>query len=372
MTSSETSEARSSPKPPSGSARSRWPRFGLRSLFVFAILFCLFFAWIGRNYMRIRDEEAAIETLKQAGAVILLQPRDGTNRHPVLSATPSPADHSGEAENDWYGRLFGWTERPKIWHVSLRSDDVEEEKWKAALAALAVLSEIESVNLSGSACDDSSLPPLTKIEGLRTVGLTEAAVTPDGLAALAPAEELRTLYLFGGPPDLGAGLSPLKQLRAVTLSGVPGDYPTVTGEAVEAIVGLPHLEELTLSYLHHRDPAIFQPVSRATRLRSLTVVSVPLSGADVAAFANLPAIESLRLNEVDDAELPQLGPLPTLKKIELDLPVTPEAARRFSQAHPACRVEYSPYRCPRQIFRAGEEVELPAAEGSLAAQREGW
>ena len=65
--------------------RSRLPRFGLRSLFVVALLFCLLFAWIGRNLYRVRQEEAAIEALKQAGATIFLREDDVSKLHPAMS-----------------------------------------------------------------------------------------------------------------------------------------------------------------------------------------------------------------------------------------------------------------------------------------------
>ena len=45
--------------------RRRWlPRFGLRTLLVVAVLFCLCFAWIGKRYYELRQDEAAIEALK--------------------------------------------------------------------------------------------------------------------------------------------------------------------------------------------------------------------------------------------------------------------------------------------------------------------
>ena len=52
--------------------RSFLPRFGLRSLLILGVLFCLLFGWIGRNLYRVRQEDAAIEAILRAGGTLRL------------------------------------------------------------------------------------------------------------------------------------------------------------------------------------------------------------------------------------------------------------------------------------------------------------
>jgi hypothetical protein len=83
---------------PTPKRRSFLPRFGLRSLFVFAIVFCLFFGWIGRNAYRMRQEEAALEALERAATEIKFQ----------ADPVPGRIGYFRDPYEDAVGRLIGW------------------------------------------------------------------------------------------------------------------------------------------------------------------------------------------------------------------------------------------------------------------------
>ena len=331
--------------------RSLLPRFGLRTLFVLAIVFCLLAAWIGRNVARVRQEEAAIEALMQVDATVRLAVYGETNGFEPKTETfwQELPDHSWTY---YAARSIGWGERPQIRSVELYGDDDADAKMIAALDALSVLPEIEKVDLTGSAFDDDAIGRLTSVVALESLSLTDTEVTSAGLAPLSQTAPLRSVYVRHVTTDVVAALPRFRDLRSVSLSAM-----NVDASDIEGIASLPHLEELTLYDVQHAaDPAFYAPLARAANLKSL-VVNVfdrDLSDGELEAISELRTLETLSLCRITGGQLATFDLPPSVREIVLRFPITDDAPREFSEAHPDCLVRVQATAWGGPCYCAGE------------------
>ncbi|HEV7281680.1 MAG TPA: hypothetical protein VGN57_15870 [Pirellulaceae bacterium] len=318
MTPSETPDT----PPPSGKEqrpRRYLPRFGLRTLFVFGILFCLFFAWAGKHLYRVRQEQAAIEALKQAGANF--QAMTGGVGPRIWLEEVQPFD-----DYDPLGRLLGRAERPVLSRVELRSLQADDPKVAAAIAALALFPEIDSVSLEGPGFDDESLAQLSKLPRLETVALIDTRVAGAGFSRL-------------GQPSLQC---------VVLLSEEPSP------ELIAGIASLPNLDWLSLQDNEPTEPSAYDALEKAQRLKTLYVQDSGFDDEDMKTLAKLEGLEQLAIDGIDDVGLARLAPLAKLTWLRVQSPVTKVAAREFSGAHPDCPVQYVDGHSSTTTFVAGD------------------
>jgi Leucine Rich Repeat (LRR) protein len=113
--------------------------------------------------------------------------------------------------------------------------------------------------------------------------------------------------------DLGiAQLRSLKRLRSLDLTGV-----NVTAQGIEALVGLPGLQNLVLAHAPHIDDSSVAAICRLRQLKAL----------------------DLRGTRIGNGALRQLSGIRTLKKISLSgAGVTADAVAAFRQERPDCEV----------------------------------
>jgi hypothetical protein len=332
--------------------RSSLPRFGLRKLFVFGLLFCLLF-WLGRNFYRKTEEQAALEALTRVDAKLTLFDSDGGHHG---SARAFPVDRSAVAE------FFGWNDELRVRSVFLWTDgrsypaDVPR-----AMAYLPTFQELEWVSLSGPEINDGSMFELRRLPNLRKVWLDRTQVTSSGLARLGPPLNLEEVRVFGGK-DWGRGLSKLTTLRRLVIEDA-----ALTSAEVEAIASLPHLEELTLEGVTPVDPNTYAPLGRAVGLTSLRLSDGYYHDADLKVLAKLEKLEALSVAGMRDAALANLAPLKRLRRVEFDFYVSEQAAMRFSEERPECMVRHNGHVGGR-YYRAGrivDESELTPTEANV-------
>lgn len=164
--------------------RSLLPRFGLRGLLVFAICFCLFFAWIGRGFLRVRQEDAAIETILRSGGSLYTEGGGGIAGPPGALSEPSDLPFF-ERSGDLLLRSVGLRKRPAVAMVELRAEDAGDPAADEATAALALLREVRVVSLTGPAFNDASLRALDRLPRLEALHLVRTLATPEGLKKIA-------------------------------------------------------------------------------------------------------------------------------------------------------------------------------------------
>lgn len=355
MTTSD-SPAIAPPSEPAPRKRPRrfLPRFGLRSLFVFALVFCLLFGWMGRNLYRMRQEDAAIEALERAGANIqFLQ-----NRHLNLDIGYVPGRIEFAEERTTAGlvaRAIGWSNRRSIDRIILYGEDAGDPKFKAALANLWLFPEIRSVELHGPAFDDAAIAPLSALKKLDTLNLARTRATGDGLAALAPTVPLRELVLYDDDPasDIAGGLPAFVEVRSIQLSGM-----ALSNAHLEGIATLPKLETLSLMNVQ---PAIETETAALAEADgdspSFDELDFGLPDLDLVPLARAPALVELHLFNANRRSLAGLGRMPQLKVFRLSNLATIEDVQAFSALNPECHVGYLIDRAEGRRFRAGQEID---------------
>lgn len=338
--------------------RAYLPRFGLRSLLLIAVVFCLFFAWIGRNCYRIRQEEASIETLKRAGATIRVKTEGGEKPHPA-----TPPQFGDEAAHEdalptMLSRALGIAGPYPVSHVDLLSESDDPPK-KDVLAALAIFPEIESLRWWSPAFDDHSLIAIAHLPNLERLEIGRSSVSGEGLATLSESRSLKHLILsqVDAKSTIVAGLPALRQLESLHLFD-----QDLSRDDIAFAASLPKLESLSVSSVNLEEGDVFASLAGAESIREfrflLDPVSRPLTEADAKSMARLPQVRILELAQFDTALLEPFLSIDSLRILRLNGARDDLAAgRAFSAKRPDCLVE-----CAGTYYLAGQEIEREAAE----------
>jgi hypothetical protein len=345
------------------SRRRRLLRFGLRTALIVALVFCLLMGWIGRNFVQVRREDAAIEALKQAGATIYVGSVEEYQRHPETPHQFEPPNWDGVPS--FGSRLIGWSGRAPVIYAYLTGDDPEDEKVRNALAALAQFPELEVIEFSGAAFTDESLDALTPLPNLHELALVATGVTGEGLARIASPERFRRAVLKPNSPpsDVIAGLSAMRELRYVQVYDGP-----VSREDLEVLAALPKLESLSLLLVRPSGADFYAPLAKAQGLKELDVRHSSFGDANAHTVARLTRLERLVIDGIADDGLAELASLTNLRYLNLVEPVWPAAVRAFSAAHERCLVAY---RTSEGIdhYLAGEAIDDETARAIDAAAK---
>lgn len=340
---------------------------------MFAILFCLFFGWIGRNLYRIRQEEAAIEALKLAGANIYVKTVEGPREHPATAPKDQPLGSWGwsspASEEDLPSlseRVLGTAEPYPVSKVDL-SAELDGPAQQEALAALTRFSDIENVRLYGERFEDESLAPLTGLPKLNDLTISRTQVTGRGLAMLSQCPGLKQLILgeLDDDAEIVSGVPSLPHLETLHLYSM-----RVSRANIEAVASHPTLDSLHVSIVLLAEEDVFSPLRRATSLREFGLAldenSRPLTETDARSIARTPNLRILLLTRFDTSLLDPFLEIETLQVLGLhgardDL----AAGRDFSKNHPACLVECAGTASRRAYFLAGEELDRREGEALL-------
>jgi hypothetical protein len=319
--------------------RSFLPRFGLRALFVFAVLFCLASAWVGRNIHRTRQADAAIETLGRAGAAYGMHGERSSGSAKEVQRVRDELIDRWE-ETTIVDRAIGRSFRPRIRGVVFDDRNAPESTMRAAIEGMTHLPEIEGVVLWGPFFDDATCDTLARLPNLESLRLRGTRITARGLLRLESLPNLQSLTLiYPEATDALAALPRLKRLRTLSLCNL-----VVTRDAIAGVATLPELQWLELTSVQSDEEGAFRPLSGATNLRTLIIISDSFSDEDLPPLSHLKDLERLTVRVEHDASLRHFAGLSKLRRLDLSGGVTPDAARRFSAEHPELliRVRESP------------------------------
>lgn len=339
--------------------RRQLPRFGLRSLLVYATLFCLLLAWIGRGFYRVRQEDAAIETILRSGGSLYTGIDRGLYGAPGALSEPS-ALPLFERCGDLFFRSVGWRQRPAVATVELRILDANDPAADEATAALALLPEVRSVLLMGPSFDDDSLQALDRLPQLENLYLVRTSATANGLAKIAAPERLKYLHVQEQGTNLLKGSVALRELREADVIN-----SAISREDVAALASLPRLETLDFSDVQLAGDETLTPLAEAKNLRSLKlhVADGTLDADELKAVATAPGLERLA-TYLDEADLPLFAGAEKLRFLRPFLPISEEAAQDFSLERPECVIEVPRSLGPSLYLKNGERVERPASEAN--------
>lgn len=345
--------------PPATSAsrrtrRTLLPRFGLRTLLVFAILFCLLFGWIGRNAYRIRQQDAAIEALKRGHATIYTGRGDVRVNHP---ATPRLFDPPNEESPPSFPmRLLGLAEPAEVTFVTMHDDLPKDEALDDALAALARFPTLEKIEFSGTAFTNESLRALAPLPNLQELSIFSSKISGEAIARLPSRGRIRRLQLSQVNSGLAEVFKSMPDLRVVQMYRMP-----VSHADLEALAALTHLESLNLASVQPEADDVYAPLAKAQNLKRLFFMGSSQGDADMKTLAKLTRLERLEISGITDAGAADLAPLTNLRWIEFKKPVTLAAAQEFSATHPLCVVMAWTPKGKQQCYLNGEAIDRKTA-----------
>ncbi len=210
----------------------------------------------------------------------------------------------------------------------------------ADLANLQPLTQLTSLDVSGTAITDAGLRNLIPLVNLESLKLNDTQVTGEGLAQLTGCSRLGQLELRNAPLSLNGiraieGFKGLWSLRFTSPPGgdeeafrACGQLPELWGLEVDNanLSGgcLRHLVNLTdLRCLLIRDakiaPVELSYLAQLKDLRTLDVSGTNLTDADIVALCDLRSLECLSLDNtaVCDDALPHLARLTQLRSLDL-------------------------------------------------------
>lgn len=223
---------------------------------------------------------------------------------------------------------------PEITQLNLwRCDGLSE----AAMADVAKLAELQSINLGATNIGDQGLAKLAGLPHLRRLVLANTPLTDAGLATIAGGKGWLELDL-GSTAITDDGLkqlADLKQLKRLSLTGT-----AVTDEGIEHLAALESLEALDLSQTRITG----QGLAKLTELPNLRELDLSLTLVEddaLAAVSEMPALERLELwgTPITDAGLKHLHDAKQLRQVGLfGTAVSEEAVAAFRREVPEAEV----------------------------------
>ena len=180
----------------------------------------------------------------------------------------------------------------------------------AAVETLEKLVHLESLNLYRTKISNAGLARLGKLARLREIDVRYTRVTPSGYEALRAALPDARIQFAGGGGRSISRVAPPKGSDAGAIAAW-----------VRKIGGTAHVEEgsISLRGVPLNETAL-AAVTRMPGLRILDLEATEIGDAAIAVVAKVATLEELTLNstQVSDAGLTQLGGLRGLKRLRLD------------------------------------------------------
>jgi hypothetical protein len=183
---------------PSKPKRRRF-QFSLRSLMIFTLICaipCGGVGWVRRKIERKRIEREWVASISDMGGRVLYDDERGGS--------------AGRSENwrpDWLNEMLGYNFFNEVEGVDLMGQVVTD----AALANIAPLTQLKTLNLVGTGISDAGLANLTGLEQLHELYLANTKIGDSGLENLTGLRQLQLLNLNGTEVS-DAGLSNLERL----------------------------------------------------------------------------------------------------------------------------------------------------------------
>jgi hypothetical protein len=181
----------------------------------------------------------------------------------------------------------------------------------AGLAILDATPKLEALGLGHTAVRDATIARIAKLSALRTLVLSGTRAEPESLVELGKLEQVERLYLdeSHATASLVTALQgrPLRILHLATTS--------VSDDALAALRSFVLLEELTIG--DTRLLGFVADLSAWPRLRTLSMVGLEITDAQLPAIAKARRIERLDLSATDITDPTPLAALPNLTELGL-------------------------------------------------------
>lgn len=263
----------------------RWLKVSLRSLLLAITAVSVALAWYAHGT---RQRRAAIAAIEAAGGKVRMAPG------------------SSSWINDWFASDF----RGRVDSVDLKEANVTDE----LLAHLAVLSELQALDLSSTTVDDDGLTKIVHLP-LRELWLQSTRITDASAPALSQMTNLDFL-----------------QLNATGL----------TDAFLRDLAALPHLRNLGLRGARVTDQGLVY-LPQHPQLVDLDLYQTTVTDAGVETLVKCQQLEDLGLSmtKVTSDVFQYLAQMPHLTDVDLSANnVTTEQVLEFEQAHPKCDIEW--------------------------------
>jgi len=161
---------------------------------------------------------------------------------------------------------------------------------------------------------DAILPHITRLTGLRYLGIANTNVTAKGIKQLAKLPHLERLALPYTVTNQGLA----EAIRLPSLKALGLRSGQITDQDVALLAGMPRLEELDLAANEITDASLAHLTS-LPRLRSIHLWGPKITNAGMAHLARIRSLRtvSIRHLNVTDAGLAELAKLPDLESMDV-------------------------------------------------------
>jgi hypothetical protein len=290
----------------------RWltPRFSLRTFLLFVLILSVALGWLGKLYLRTRQQRAIIAQIKEAGGSVSYQPPGADFYQPTPPRGPLLLRQlvGDEAFAEVRAVQFG------------RRANVTDE----SLFVLLQLPDLCRVAVGGNRFTEEGVAHLAQLPKLRELDISN--VTADGLRQLAAARELRELVLSWHDTDdaVLSGVAELTQLTSIQL------YDTsVTANGLAAVSNLTSLEEINFLGSARIGEGALKHFAALPNVRTLMLCGTSIGDADLAELSKFRRLEGLNLlgTKATDAGMRFLSDCPALNSLALASAVTDEGVQ---------------------------------------------
>jgi hypothetical protein len=202
----------------------RWLRFSLRTLLVVMALIAVVFGFVMKQA---REQRLAVAAILESGGRVLydFQPDDSEHVRGRLD------------------RAQAESRRGPARHIYI--DDPWEPRWLLDIVGLDCFHRVKQVSLRGPGAKDSTMEQVSRLSGVKRLGLYSTSITDAGLANIDNLNDLeyfeidRCLITDAGLAHVGR----LPNLMRLELS-----YVDVTDEGLRHLEGLRNVEALVFAF----------------------------------------------------------------------------------------------------------------------------
>lgn len=211
----------------------------------------------------------------------------------------------------------------------------------AGLRQLAAIKTLQSLDLRAADAAVGDLAPLADLPALTELSIRGAACSGMNVARVAPG---LTMLTFEGATLGGASsfsLRSCKRLQALCLI----DCAVSVGASLAELVLLPSLASLTIRQ-QEPVPGLAETL-KIGKLRSLRLIDMPVTGAELAKLAELPTLREFAVlaPTLDDGAVLDLGALKQLTTLRLmNVKLSTDGLAELKQALPKCSIDCVPGR----------------------------
>lgn len=225
---------------------------------------------------------------------------------------------------------------PALTTLKLESTQISN----AVLKKLERLKQLRRLSLSFSkGLSDEGMPAVARLSHLQSLNLSGVDVTDDGLQVLSQMVGLQELYLWRAriSDKAAASISKMKDLKVLHLSNTE-----ITDQGLALIARMRSLRDLKLKETKITDRGLAH-LKESPRLSKLSLQKVSLTDKGVATIGELANLEDLDLSEtiVSDKGLQALGQMTKLRHLYLKdcTHITAVGVSGLQQSIPSCVID---------------------------------